>query len=56
MALNERDYVNAQEGMLTQELSSVAFMKKTYQLLAASMVAAAAGAYATMPNSLRQYI
>ncbi len=49
MALNERDYVNTQEGMLTQELSSVAFMKKTYQLLAASMVAAAAGAYATMP-------
>lgn len=49
MALNERDYVNAQEGMLTQELSSVAFMKKTYQLLAASMVAAAAGAYVTMP-------
>jgi modulator of FtsH protease len=49
MALNERDYVNAQEGMLTQELSSVAFIKKTYQLLAASMIAAAAGAYATMP-------
>lgn len=49
MALNERDYANAQEGMLTQELSSVAFMKKTYQLLAASMVAAAAGAYVTMP-------
>jgi len=48
MALNERDYVNAQEGMLAQELSSVAFMKKTYQLLAASMIAAAAGAYATM--------
>ncbi len=49
MALNERDYANAQEGMLTQELSSVAFIKKTYQLLAASMVAAAAGAYVTMP-------
>lgn len=49
MALYERDYANNQEGMLTQELSSVGFIKKTYQLLAASMIAAAAGAYATMP-------
>ncbi len=50
MALYDRDYNKAtysQEG--TAELSSVAFMKRTYQLLAASMIAAAAGAYATMP-------
>ncbi len=50
MALYDRDYSKAtysQED--TARLSSVAFMKKTYQLLAASMIAAAAGAYATLP-------
>jgi len=31
------------------EAATVDFMKKTYQLLAASMIAAAAGAYVTMP-------
>ncbi len=52
MALYNRDYNNntisagyAQEA----ESASVDFMKKTYQLLAASMVAAAVGAYVTMP-------
>lgn len=52
MALYNRDYKNnvidagyAQE----VESASVDFMKKTYQLLAASMVAAAVGAYVTMP-------
>ena len=52
MALYNRDYHNntisagyAQEA----ESASVDFMKKTYQLLAASMVAAAVGAYVTMP-------
>jgi modulator of FtsH protease len=49
MALYERDYANNHEAVLTQELSSIGFMKKTYQLLAASMVVAALGAYATMP-------
>ena len=47
MALYERDYV-AESG-LVQEAASVEFMKKTYQLLAASMIAAAIGAYLTMP-------
>lgn len=49
MALYNRDYNKAtylQED--TAGLSSVAFMKRTYQLLAASMIAAAAGAYATI--------
>jgi modulator of FtsH protease len=49
MALYERNYTQTQTQTQTQEVSNVAFMKKTYQLLAASMVAAAAGAYATMP-------
>jgi len=52
MALYNRDYnnntINAGK---TYEVESVSvdFMKKTYQLLAASMVAAAVGAYVTMP-------
>ncbi len=50
MALFERDYANyTTDTAKEQELSSVGFMKKTYQLLAASMVAAAVGAYVTMP-------
>ena len=55
MALYDRDYTNktinagyAQVG----ESASVNFMKKTYQLLAASMVAAAVGAYVTMPYAM----
>jgi len=48
MALYDRDY-NTMESGYVQEGASVSFMKKTYQLLAASMIAAAAGAYATMP-------
>ncbi|AKF24005.1 membrane protein [Sulfurovum lithotrophicum] len=48
MALYDRDYASAQAGYV-QEGASVSFMKKTYQLLAASMIAAAAGAYVTMP-------
>lgn len=55
MALYDRDY--ASEAGLTQESVSVNFMKKTYQLLAASMLAAAAGAYVTMPyaETVMQY-
>ncbi|RRS30486.1 MAG: membrane protein [Epsilonproteobacteria bacterium (ex Lamellibrachia satsuma)] len=48
MALYDRDYASA-EAAYVQEGSSIGFMKKTYQLLAASMIAAAAGAYVTMP-------
>jgi modulator of FtsH protease len=50
MALYDRDYNKVSypnENAIG--MSSVGFMKKTYQLLAASMIAAAAGAYATMP-------
>ena len=48
MALYDRDYTST-EGSYAQESASVSFMKQTYQLLAASMIAAAAGAYITMP-------
>jgi len=48
MALYDRDYASAEQ-VYVQEGASVAFMKKTYQLLGASMIAAAAGAFATMP-------
>jgi len=48
MALYDRDYTASEAGH-AQEGASVSFMKTTYQLLAASMVAAAAGAYVTMP-------
>jgi len=55
MALYDRDYTS--EAGYVQESASVNFMKKTYQLLAASMIAAAAGAYVTMPyaESVMQY-
>jgi modulator of FtsH protease len=53
MALYDRDYTAAQEAGYIQEAASVDFMKKTYQLLAASMIAAAAGAYATMPYAMQ---
>ncbi|MEA3433791.1 MAG: Bax inhibitor-1/YccA family protein [Campylobacterota bacterium] len=48
MALYDRNYTSADAGYV-QEGASVSFMKQTYQLLAASMIAAAAGAYVTMP-------
>jgi modulator of FtsH protease len=57
MALYDRNY-QSQAGYTAQiENVSVGFMKKTYQLLAASMIAAAAGAYATMPyaEAIAQY-
>ena len=44
MALYDRDYTSTEAGY-AQEGASVSFMKTTYQLLAASMIAAAAGAY-----------
>ena len=52
MALYDRDYTTTQEMGYIQEVASVGFMKKTYQLLAASMIAAAAGAYVTMPYAM----
>jgi len=55
MALYDRDYVASYEQSAIQESASVDFMKKTYQLLAASMLAAAAGAYATMPMAQAVY-
>ena len=56
MALYDRDYTSTEAGYV-QESGSVSFMKKTYQLLAASMIAAAAGAYVTMPyaETIMQY-
>ncbi|MFK5976407.1 MAG: Bax inhibitor-1/YccA family protein [Sulfurovum sp.] len=40
------------EAEYTQEGASVGFMKKTYQLLAASMISSAAGAYIALPYAL----
>jgi len=56
MALYDRDYTST-EANYAQEGASVSFMKTTYQLLAASMIAAAAGAYVTMPyaETVMQY-
>ncbi len=51
MALYNRNYTQAEMGY-TQEVASVSFMKQTYQLLAASMIAAAVGAYLTMPYAM----
>lgn len=59
MALYERNYTNTADGTYAEVATSasVAFMKKTYQLLAASMIAAAAGAFATLPyaETVMQY-
>ncbi|MBD3793802.1 MAG: Bax inhibitor-1/YccA family protein [Campylobacterales bacterium] len=55
MALYDRDYNNntMDTGYIQEaEGSSVAFMKRTYQLLGASMLAAAVGAYLTMPYAV----
>ncbi len=56
MALYDREYSSAEAGY-AQEGASVSFMKQTYQLLAASMIAAAVGAYVTMPyaETIMQY-
>ncbi len=57
MALYDRNYSQEQTNIQEQSGVNVAFMKKTYQLLGASMIAAAAGAYATMPyaDTIMQY-
>lgn len=51
MALYDRNYSQAAQSsrVETQATASVTFMKQTYQLLAASMIAAAGGAFATLP-------
>ncbi len=56
MALYNRDYSDT-ESSYVEEGASVSFMKTTYQLLAASMIAAAVGAYVTMPyaETIMQY-
>jgi len=51
MALYERDYTSTESGQV-QEGASVSFMKKTYQLFAASMLASAVGAYVAMPYAM----
>jgi modulator of FtsH protease len=48
MALYDRNYTANSTGYV-QEGASVAFIKRTYQLLGASMIAAAVGAYLTIP-------
>ncbi len=55
MSLYDRDYAQnvSYEQSTTLESSRVDFMKKTYQLLAASMLAAAVGAYVTMPFAMQ---
>lgn len=57
MALYDRNYSNTVETGYVQEGATVGFMKKTYKLLAASMIAAAIGAYLTMPYAevIRNY-
>lgn len=56
MALYDRDYTSNDAGYV-QEGASVSFIKQTYQLLGASMIAAALGAYLTMPyaETVMQY-
>ncbi|NPA28490.1 MAG: Bax inhibitor-1/YccA family protein [Epsilonproteobacteria bacterium] len=49
MALYERDYVRSEAQTTTLSESRVSFLKQTYLLLALSMIAAALGAYLTMP-------
>ena len=48
MALYDRDYTSTQTEQV-QVGATVGFIKQTYQLLGASMIAAAVGAYVTMP-------
>jgi len=60
MALYDRDYNNNANTISAgyahaPESASVEFMKRTYQLLAASMVAAAVGAFVTMPYASTVY-
>ena len=49
MALYDRDYTAQRGASTTLSATRVDFLKRTYQLLALSMVMAALGAYLTMP-------
>jgi len=49
MALYDRDYAAERSVGTSLSASRVSFLKKTYQLLALSMIVAAMGAYLTMP-------
>ncbi len=57
MSLYDRDYTQSVEEVRSSSLSAsrVEFLKKTYQLLAASMITAALGAYLTMPFAQAVY-
>ncbi|HIP61020.1 MAG TPA: Bax inhibitor-1/YccA family protein [Sulfurovum sp.] len=59
MALYDRDYTKVADAshVEVQTAATVTFMKQTYQLLAASMLAAAAGAFVTLPyaETVMQY-
>jgi len=59
MALYDRNYTQTADASHAevQSTATVRFMKQTYQLLAASMIAAAAGAFATLPyaETVMQY-
>ena len=57
MGLYDRDYAQEEfeTGVGAFEDSRVDFLKKTYQLLGASMLAAAVGAYVTMPFAQQVY-
>ncbi len=57
MSLYDRDYTQSVEEVGSSSLSAsrVEFLKKTYQLLAASMITAALGAYLTMPYAQAVY-
>jgi len=49
MALYDRDYTVGRSSEVAISSERVSFLKKTYQLLALSMIVAALGAYLTMP-------
>ncbi len=49
MALYDRDYIEERGNAFALSDERVSFLKKTYQLLALSMIVAALGAYLTLP-------
>jgi len=55
MALYDRDYAEKQSVGTSLSASRVSFLKRTYQLLALSMIVAAMGAYLTMPFATTIY-
>ena len=55
MALYDRDYAEKQSVGTSLSASRISFLKRTYQLLALSMIVAAMGAYLTMPFAATIY-